>query len=90
MKCTPAFLVTLGIALSLSGAPAFAQSTAWVTNGPSGGSVNALAVDPGQPAIVYAGTGNGLFRSDDSGVASERASEPRERSGDPGAPRVSA
>jgi hypothetical protein len=59
--------VTLGLATCLIGAPASAQSGAWVTNGPNGGSVSALAVDPGQPAIVYAGTGSGVFRSDGSG-----------------------
>ena len=63
MKTKLACLGTLGLALSLSGAPAFAQSTAWVTNGPNGGSVRALAVVPGQPAIVYAGTENRIFRT---------------------------
>lgn len=61
-------LVQLGLALSLIGAPAFAQSGMWVTNGPNGGSVTALVVDPAQPAIVYAGTGSGVFRSADSGA----------------------
>jgi len=67
VKTTLAFLVAPALALSLSGAPAFAQSGAWVTNGPSGGSVTALAVDPAQPAIVYAATGNGVFRSQNGG-----------------------
>ena len=59
------------LAMPAIGAPVFAPSSVWVTNGPNGATVTALAVDPAQPAIVYAGTGNGLFRSDDSGVASE-------------------
>jgi photosystem II stability/assembly factor-like uncharacterized protein len=40
----------------------------WTSNGPSGTVVNALAVDPTQAGIVYAGTaGKGVFKSMDGG-----------------------
>ena len=39
---------------------AFAQST-WVSIGPEGGPVNALAIDPTTPATLYAGAGGGVF-----------------------------
>ena len=40
----------------------------WTSNGPSGAIVNALAVDPSQSGIVYAGTaGKGVFKSADGG-----------------------
>jgi hypothetical protein len=39
-------------------------ASSWAPYGPSGGSIQSLAVDPSSPATVYAGTfGGGLFRS---------------------------
>jgi len=41
----------------------------WAGNGPPGGTVQALAVDPSDPARIYAGTANGgIFRSADRGA----------------------
>ncbi len=38
----------------------------WTTNGPEGGAVFALAIDPKFPATLYAGTaGNGVFKTTD-------------------------
>lgn len=46
----------------------------WTTNGPSGRSVFALAVDPKMPTTVYAGTDQGVFKSIDSGGSWNRTS----------------
>lgn len=50
----------------------FAASAAvsdWMTNGPEGGDVAAIAVDPSSPETVYAGfyNGNGVFKTTDGG-----------------------
>jgi photosystem II stability/assembly factor-like uncharacterized protein len=40
----------------------------WGSNGPDGiGAVNSLAVDPGNPSVVYAGAASGLYKSTDDG-----------------------
>src|SRR2546427_5845569 len=41
----------------------------WTTNGPEGGSISALAVDPQTPTTLYAGTTSaGVFKSIDGGT----------------------
>src|SRR2546430_5114528 len=41
----------------------------WTTNGPEGGSISALAVDPQTPTSLYAGTTSaGVFKSIDGGT----------------------
>src|SRR5438876_4039479 len=41
----------------------------WTTNGPEGGSISALAVDPQTPTTLYAGTTSaGVFKSTDGGT----------------------
>jgi photosystem II stability/assembly factor-like uncharacterized protein/phosphoribosyl-AMP cyclohydrolase len=41
----------------------------WVTLGPDGGSVTALATHPGDPAVIYAGTkAAGVFKTTDGGA----------------------
>lgn len=46
----------------------FAQNFKWTNNGPFGGNITALAIDPIDTNIVYAGTyGHGIFRSEDGG-----------------------
>jgi photosystem II stability/assembly factor-like uncharacterized protein len=45
-----------------------AQSEGWVPIGPEGGTVYALAIDPADHSIVYAGTNGGVFKSIDSGA----------------------
>jgi photosystem II stability/assembly factor-like uncharacterized protein len=48
--------------------PMVAGDNVWTTNGPTGERIQALAIDPAQPATLYAGTyGNGVFKSTDSG-----------------------
>src|SRR2546425_1282438 len=43
------------------------EADVWVSNGPEGGRIEALAVDPTSPNTVYAGTGGGVFKSTDGG-----------------------
>ena len=45
----------------------FAGSGIWTSNGPYGGTVSALVVDPTNPSTIYAGTGAGIYRSTDGG-----------------------
>src|SRR2546428_344882 len=41
----------------------------WTTRGPEGGEVEALAIDPSNPDIVYCATnGGGIFKSTDGGA----------------------
>ena len=41
----------------------------WTTNGPYGGEITALAIDPANPATLYAGAnGGGVFKSADGGA----------------------
>jgi photosystem II stability/assembly factor-like uncharacterized protein len=55
-------------ALALS-ATAFAGVNHWTSNGPYGGAIAALVVDPSSPGTVYAAvTGYGVFRSTDGGA----------------------
>ena len=40
----------------------------WTTNGPEGGPVLSIAIDPATPSTIYAGTYGGVFKSTDSGA----------------------
>src|ERR1700693_4872906 len=40
----------------------------WTNVGPEGGGVRLLMVDPHNPRTVYAGTGVGVFKSEDGGA----------------------
>ena len=43
---------------------AFAGVGIWTSNGPEGGSISVLAIDPVTPTTLYAGTeGGGVFKS---------------------------
>ena len=53
---------------------AFAGNGQWTTNGPYGGLVTVLAVDPQTPANVYAAGFSGVFKSSDSGSHWTRSS----------------
>jgi photosystem II stability/assembly factor-like uncharacterized protein len=62
------------IAVFLLTAPLFAAEERWSLLGPDGGTVRALAVDPGTPRVVYAGTlGEGVFKSTDGGATWSRS-----------------
>jgi photosystem II stability/assembly factor-like uncharacterized protein len=60
------FAVAVGVGL-LAVAPAAAGVGAWTPLGPDGGAILALAVDPADEDVVYAGTAGSLFRSEDGG-----------------------
>lgn len=47
---------------------AFAGDDRWISIGPSGGGILALAVDPSNHSVVYAGTGGGVFKSTSGGA----------------------
>jgi photosystem II stability/assembly factor-like uncharacterized protein len=50
-------------------AVAHAGACVWTSSGPYGGDVRALAINPANPATLYAGTfGGGVFKSTDSGA----------------------
>src|SRR5687767_9098686 len=61
-----------GLSLVCCSAAAAAHASApdlWSSGGPFGGNVPALAVDPSNPSVVYAGTyGGGIFKSTDAGA----------------------
>src|SRR5439155_11748811 len=83
MKAILGFIVTrrvtssLGPTLVLSalvwlGSPQGAQAgiNEWTSNGPYGGSVSVLVVDPQTPSTLYAGAnGNGIYKSTDAGAS---------------------
>ncbi len=48
-------------------ADAYAGANTWTTFGPESAYVNSLAIDPSAPAILYAGTYDGVFKSGDRG-----------------------
>lgn len=56
----PTFALALALTLA---SPAPAALNRWSSGGPFGGQVLALEIDPADPAIVYAGTFGGVFRS---------------------------
>ncbi len=45
------------------------EETDWVqTNGPFGGIIHTIEIDPDQPNVIYAGGAGGVFKSTDSGT----------------------
>jgi photosystem II stability/assembly factor-like uncharacterized protein len=48
--------------------PATAGDGKWTTNGPFGGRVFSIEIDPVNNNIIFAGTSNGIFRSTDAGL----------------------
>jgi photosystem II stability/assembly factor-like uncharacterized protein len=65
--CRRLSLLTL-IAMAFTASTASAGVNVWTTNGPNGQQIRALAIDPANPATVYAGTyGGGVFKSTDGG-----------------------
>jgi len=61
------FLVVPFIALICTVWRGDAAAESWVRKGPESGTVWALAIDPANSAILYAGLDSGLFKSTDSG-----------------------
>jgi photosystem II stability/assembly factor-like uncharacterized protein len=71
-----AAVLVLSAALGLLGGArsASGQAAAWTSNGPLGGSVYCLVPDPSRPSTLYAGTAEGVFKSDDGGATWRAAS----------------
>ena len=65
-----ATLVAIGAATPLQ-----AGSNQWTGNGPYGGQVTVLAVDPQTPATLYAAGFSGVFKSSNGGANWARASD---------------
>ena len=65
-------VLLIGLLLLLSaGVPGLVSAEtsiySWATNGPEGGRISALAIDPGTPDTLYAGTYGGVYKSTDGG-----------------------
>src|SRR5215472_4523353 len=59
----------IGVLWASSARPADAGSDTWTTNGPEGGVIQALAINPATPTTLYAGTGSGgVFKSANGGA----------------------
>ena len=58
----------IGVGVLGSARPAAAQDTGWVLQG-EGGLVTALVLDPVNPAILYATTARGIFKTIDGGAS---------------------
>ncbi len=58
--------ITLGLAVVFGGV-AEAGLDVWTSNGPFGGKINALVIDPQSPSTLYVGTPVGVFKSTDGG-----------------------
>ncbi|MCP3960309.1 MAG: hypothetical protein GY719_20900 [bacterium] len=74
-------VVAITAVLALSGGAADAGLDEWTAEGPMGGSISALAIDPQTPTTIYAGTGTGssgtgigVFKSVDGGATWSAAS----------------
>jgi photosystem II stability/assembly factor-like uncharacterized protein len=90
LKTGAASRAALGVAIvvfALMVSPARAGERTWTTNGPNGGAVLSLAADTSDPAILYAGTESGIFKSTDGGsswsLASASVLSPRCLAADP-------
>ncbi len=60
----PALLTGLALLTASAIMPVYAAVNAWTSNGPYGGYISSLAVDPSNPSTLYAGTdGGGGFKS---------------------------
>jgi photosystem II stability/assembly factor-like uncharacterized protein len=59
--------VTTALATLSESRLAQAAEKHWVSLGPEGGTVQALAVDPASPSTIYAGCNGGVFKSTDAG-----------------------
>ncbi len=67
----------MALAVGIAAAPLAAENgqDVWTILGPDGGAVEALAIDPSSPRILYAGTfAGGVFKSTDAGATWSPAS----------------
>ena len=61
------FLLAI-LLLSLCQGSLYAGVNIWTSNGPDGGYVSSLVIDPKNPSILYTGTGIGIYKSLDGGA----------------------
>ena len=61
-------LGVMSVSLAVAGL-AVAGEGVWSSQGPHGGYVSAMAVDPQSPATLYAAAGGGVFKSTDGGLS---------------------
>jgi photosystem II stability/assembly factor-like uncharacterized protein len=59
--------LALGVSLLAVTLPLAAGIDRWTSVGPTGGRVEVVALDPSDPATLYAGTATGLFKTTDGG-----------------------
>lgn len=69
-----AILGSFVLSLCLAATPSWAGLNYWSPIGPDGGEIIALAADPQQSGVVYAGTAGGVFKSTDGGATWSRSS----------------
>src|SRR5437879_6508873 len=61
-------ILLLAVLLSSFGKPAVTSAQTWTNNGPEGGEILALAIEPASNSTLYAGTsGGGVFKSTNAG-----------------------
>ena len=69
-----ALALSFVVSICLAAAPAGAANV-WTSIGPDGGQILALEADSRKPGVLYAGTGQGVFKSTDGGTTWLRASQ---------------
>ncbi|HET8941720.1 MAG TPA: hypothetical protein VFN13_07020, partial [Rudaea sp.] len=62
-------LGVFAVLMAACGTIAVAADGTWSSEGPYGGAVYRLYVNPATPSVLYASTRGGIFRSDDGGVS---------------------
>ena len=61
------FLGLLTILIASQAGTVSAGTNVWTSNGPEGGVIYALVIDPLTPATIYAGASGGIFKSTNGG-----------------------
>ncbi|HKU89568.1 MAG TPA: hypothetical protein VJP84_07225 [Steroidobacteraceae bacterium] len=76
MKFTRLFPMLMVLAGTAAATSAFAGTNAWSFEGPEGGAVYAVAINPADPAVVVMGTARGVYRSADGAASWSLAEGP--------------
>jgi hypothetical protein len=68
MRVPPWMVLLVAVLWGSSASRVHAGTNVWTSNGPGGGPIQVLAIDPVTPTTLYAGTDtNGVFKSTDGG-----------------------